>query len=1151
MITHFGHKTGLPSGTVRAFARDGAGFVWIGTEGGLGRWDGYAVRVFLHDEADPHSLPGNVVSRLLVDRAGGLWVETATGSVARYDEASEAFRTFPIEGRPLGDPIGFATDATGRIWVDGLDGLASLDPATGKWTRQEGTGRVDPSNQGLLAARDGSLWVAREASIGHLHDGRFDRISLPRRDGDDPVAGNVTALFEDDAGIIWYGTRGGWFGRFDPKSGKSSLESALETPGHVVTRIASVEPGILAVATDGAGLSIYTVATRHVKRVTRDSSITFGLEDDSVYALLVDPGGLVFLGTDRGVDIYTAARLPVTTIMQAAAGPGGLSNNDALSVLPRDDGKVWIGLREQGLDLFDPTAGRVASIRPAKSSKEPGITPGNTMLALTADGPTGLIAGATHGMYQIDETTNTARAIGGALKSVDTFLPTSRGLWFGTEGDGLAFRDPQTGKVRSFVHDPANPDSLASSQIYSLLPAAGDQIWVGTSQGLDLFDPDTGRAKHFVHDESDPTSLPANIIWALHRDKRGRLWVGTEGNGLGILDADPPAAEVKFHHIGRAEGLPHTNIDTLLEDDDGRMWVSTDEGLAVVDPDSLKVIRSLKAADGMVIDNYWANSGARMPDGTLLFGGQGGLSVVHPDRLAAWTYQAPVRVSDVRIDGRHRPAGAPIILGPDDRSLQIEFSALDFSAPAQNRYAYRLVGFDPDWIAVDSSHRIAAYSNLPPGDYRLLLRGSNRDGVWTDPPTIVPIMALPAWYQTLWFRSAEIGGLIVVVYLIVRLRTAALTRRRAQLVREITARTQELVDANAALAHSAETLRTLGEIGQKITASLDPEAVLETLYKYIGTLIQVDRISVLRLDPEEHQLIRIFGLAAGETLPPLIIPLDSPDSQAALAVRERREVLVERNGTATDPGADRGTGAFLTTVFTPLVVDDRVLGVMSVHAEQPKAYGERERLILRTLSGYVAVALDHAEAYGRLDAANAELERLAGHDPLTGLCNRRRFFSAATEEISRARRYGRPCSILMVDLDHFKRINDTYGHGGGDQTLRAAAECLTESLRATDLAARYGGEELVALLPETDIEGAVQVAERFRCLLEAAEIPHDRAVVKVTASIGVSNWVAQESSIEPALERADAALYRVKRATRNGVAAEPAPFLERQPVPPG
>jgi diguanylate cyclase (GGDEF)-like protein len=650
-----------------------------------------------------------------------------------------------------------------------------------------------------------------------------------------------------------------------------------------------------------------------------------------------------------------------------------------IAVVARPDGGAWFGLQFGGIEAYRPGIGRIGTL-PVSPGRPPGENP--EFAALVADRSGGALLAAEDGLWRIAPDGRSKQRVGPGSREAIAILETRDAVWVATADDGLQQTDPATGRTRAYRHDAADPASLASSSVKALLEAGDGRLWAGTSEGLDLFDPATGRARHFVHDPADRGSLPGGDVWTLLRDRRGRIWAGTGGGGIGVLEGIPPEdAAARFRHIGRAEGLPHDNVEAMLEDPAGRIWAATDDGIAAIDPDRLAVLRRMEPADGQAITYYWENAGARLADGTMLFGGEGGVSIVHPDRLRAWSYVPPVRVSEVTIDGRRQPAAAPIALGPGARRLEVAFSALDYSAPEQNRYAYRLDGYDADWVAAGAQRRVAVYENLPPGRYTLLLRGSNRAGLWADPPTTLAVAVLPAWYQTIWARIAEGAAAVALVVLVVQLRTRHLRRRRAQLEREVALRTKELADINLALGHSAETLQ----------------------------------------------------------------------------------------------------------------------------------------------------------------AANAELERLASHDPLTGLANRRRFFEAAAERLAQARRHGRAASVLMADLDHFKRINDAHGHAGGDAALKAAARCLADSLREIDVVARYGGEELVAFLTETDLADALVVAERFRATLEAERIRHMGAEIRVTASIGVAAWHPEEPGIEPALARADAALYRVKQATRNAVAAEPPP----------
>jgi diguanylate cyclase (GGDEF)-like protein len=167
-----------------------------------------------------------------------------------------------------------------------------------------------------------------------------------------------------------------------------------------------------------------------------------------------------------------------------------------------------------------------------------------------------------------------------------------------------------------------------------------------------------------------------------------------------------------------------------------------------------------------------------------------------------------------------------------------------------------------------------------------------------------------------------------------------------------------------------------------------------------------------------------------------------------------------------------------------------------------------------------------------LEAAQGELEELAWTDPLTGLRNRRRFIEEARTHIDGARRHDRPLALLMCDLDHFKCINDTYGHAVGDQVLEKVGRALNEMARLSDCVGRIGGEEFAVLLTETDRSAAQLVAERFRCRIEAIK-PPDPGPAQITMSVGIATLHPEDATIEILMDRADRALYRAKAAGRN------------------
>jgi len=161
-------------------------------------------------------------------------------------------------------------------------------------------------------------------------------------------------------------------------------------------------------------------------------------------------------------------------------------------------------------------------------------------------------------------------------------------------------------------------------------------------------------------------------------------------------------------------------------------------------------------------------------------------------------------------------------------------------------------------------------------------------------------------------------------------------------------------------------------------------------------------------------------------------------------------------------------------------------------------------------------------------------------DPLTGVFSRRAFNEAAETEMQRALRYGQPLSLIMVDIDHFKQVNDTYGHTTGDSVLASFAATLAQEVREVDVIGRLGGEEFAVLLPNTDVTEALRVAERMRLAVASGNLQADGELLRYTASFGVAAFDPRELSLNRFIDRADAALYEAKRSGRNRVELAPA-----------
>jgi len=962
---NFTRDQGLPHPVGMAITQDAQGFVWIGTQGGLARFDGYRFHTYLHRDDDPASLPGDIISGLTTDGGGRVWLGTYTGEVGLYDPALDGFRSFPEPAgvRPRGSVNALASDGGDGVWVASNTGLEHIT-ASGVVTRynhRDGDPSSLPSDRIRTVQRvhDGTIWAATYRGLVRMRPGSsaFEQIRLIGRAGgviDDLVIG----LEEASDGHLWFVTFQSQVGRIaDDRPAALTLYDISQAYQGGPSSYGLVEgrPGELWIGRISGGITQLDEATGEIKQIRHEPTISVSLIDDAVRSLFKSRSGLIWAGTNRGISIINPESRAVDNVMPSSQ-PGRLYDSNVLDIAAAGQ-TVWLGFKDHGVARLDTETGTLTALTDMAN-----LPPGSvTALAAEPDGSVWLAAGTGRALYRIEHRSGRASPIPfprDDTSQLVSMLWQHDALWIAA--GPLMRLNPATNEWRSYRHD-GTPDSLADDSTTVMLPDGPDGLWVGTRRGLDRLDLTTGKFTHSIHNPADPASVPGDFIAATLLDRHGRLWISTLGSGLAVTTPGPRGEALKFKHIGTAEGLPNPVVDALLEDDQGRIWASTDEGLAVIDPDT-QAVRALGRDDGVAMSSYWTNSGAKLADGTLLFGGAEGLSVVHPDKLTHQPFTPSLVVTSIRVGTRPVPpaTAAALVLGPRERSLEVEFAAIDYAAADKLRYAYRLDGFDDDWIASDPHRRLAAYTNLPPGEYTLRLRATDRDGAWQEPLSL-QVAVQPAWWQTAWFRLLGLFLGITVIFGLVQFRTSYLMHRRHLLEELVASQTRDLTEAN------------------------------------------------------------------------------------------RR------------------------------------------------------------------------------------LQELASRDSLTEIYNRRYFIELAGVELERARRTGRQTGLLLIDIDHFKRVNDSFGHAAGDDVLRGVVTSIKDLLRDSDLFARIGGEELVVLMPETGLEAGRLVAERLRAAIESAEYPIPGRTLTVTASFGLAVSAVPAEPLNELMERADRALYAAKAAGRNRV----------------
>ncbi|MEX2529020.1 MAG: two-component regulator propeller domain-containing protein [Gemmatimonadota bacterium] len=769
---------GLSQNAVTAIVQDRRGFLWFGTRDGLNRYDGHSFRVFRHDPFHPRSLSGNSITAVFEDRDGNMWVGTEEGALDRFDRHRETFHRYSLEARSAVNAI--AQGPGGGLWIgtngDGLARLlagALMDPdASFQWFRN---GLPEPSTPGddfvnaLLVDRRGVLWVGRSSGLDRLDLGADAFVSYPI----DPEAPTglmdhrgVTSLLEDREGHIWMGLASGLSVLNSDRSRITHHRHRYATErfgwGQVTAMLEDLE-GVLWLATPSE-LMRFDPTTEGFEYLRHDRLVPDGVNSNLPTALLQDRSEVIWVGTNGyGLNVHDPKANRFRTFHRPEDQPWREAGFSVYTLFEDSTGTIWMGAGV--LYRWDRSSGEFTSF---ETSTDRLNDFGNTGVWALVENPRGFLwAGTFQGLYHHEIATGRTRHYrhdpddpDGLPEAAvnDVLVDPSGRVWVVTENWLAELVDPAAGRFQSFRYTDRAPSGRWTFPSLSQTPDG--MLWFGSQTGLVRFDPQTRTFRHFRNDPTDPSSLGHDRVRAIlvdPTDPQGTLWVGTVGGGLNRFDL----ATERFTHYTTRDGLPNNVVYGILPDDTGTLWLSTNRGLSRFDP-STGTFRNYDAGDGLQSDEFNSGAAFRSPKGELFFGGIYGVNYFHPDQIHENPHVPEVVITGFRRLNRPEAVGDSstvldrsileideIRLSHADNVLTFEFAALDFSAPAKNRYTYRMLGFSQEWID-GGTERTATFTNLPPGSYTFQVRGSNNDGVWNEEGASLALVILPPWWWSRW-----------------------------------------------------------------------------------------------------------------------------------------------------------------------------------------------------------------------------------------------------------------------------------------------------------------------------------------------------------------------------------------------------------------
>jgi diguanylate cyclase (GGDEF)-like protein len=763
-------EAGLPQTSIYTIAQTGDGYLWVGTESGLARFDG--VRFTVYNRRNTKALPTDYIPRLLGARDGSLWIGTDSGLVHRKN--------------------GVWTTYTDR------DGLSSNDI------------------RALFEGSDGSLWVGTARGLDRMQDGKI-RV-YGNRDG---LPGTMaTDLKADSAGVLWIATDAG-LGRFDGK--RFTAYTALDgLTNNVLSALAIAPDGSVWMAAAHGQLARLTQG-----RVENESKAVI---NDDINALLFDHDGNLWIGFEsRGLarlhngvlSLYGAPNgLPGETVesffedsehnlwvglfdsglVQLRDGkfttfgkPEGLSSNIGWCGLQARDGSIWMATSTGGLDRILPN-GAVRSYTGGERQSSETI---HSMLQ-TRDGA--IWFGERHGVLTrfLNGRFETFKYERSKKDAINSLLEDHDGsLIVGTYGSGVArFKDGQFEVIR------------ATGEVPAMAETADGTMWLGTD-GEGVIRIKDGIETNFTKAKG----LLSDHVLALAMDEQGVLWIGSSSGGLNRIQ------DGRITSYTPDQGLFDSTVGNILEDNFGNLWMGSDNGVFRIAKSELNDFanRRISSIHGVV---YGTTDGLRSretmqggtgtaskgPGGRLWFSTMRGLSVVDPARAQGDDQALRVQIEEVSINGKAAESAPAIRVGPRASRLEIQFTAPSFDAPGQIQFRSMLEGFDDHWSAA-SVRRSADYTNLPPGRYRILVQASRDGNEWSAAAEPLSLAVVPPWYRTLLAYVSYALAAIVLTWLVVEMRTRSLKRRRDELERLVVERTAQLEIEKQGLMRAREALQ--------------------------------------------------------------------------------------------------------------------------------------------------------------------------------------------------------------------------------------------------------------------------------------------------------------------------------------------------------
>lgn len=828
-FTHFSVENGLSQNSILDLIQDSTGFLWVATQDGLNRFDGFRFQIYRGDFKNEKSLSGNHIRSFYLDPENNLWMGTYGGGISIFPATGKNFiRITASEKSDSGLSDNFISkihsDQAGKIWVGTRNGGLNLWQAKKRnFIRYFPERKIKIPTSGfqindLTSLSGDRLLIATENTgllIYNWKSESCDQITALQKP--DPLPSNsVATVFTEQDSLIWIGTENGLVLRSLPhlSSVTGSLVTAInksQLKNARITKIFRDSFGTMWVGTNGAGLFRINQTDFKIQNFTSAVNNTSGLTDNNIRSIFEDRNHNLWIGT------YSGGLNKINEVIHTFdhfKDNKGL-NNSIVSIYETPDGSLLFGgTFGDGIIRFNTLKNQADRIY---LSGEPASTGHREVMSLLKFGENNILAGTYNGLYILDAFSGKSKPIDQVYKLTTSFKgkkiraiePAQDGSYYvASFGDGLFKFKPGSKEVISWTVSNKPPYQIPADELVSLLMLKNNELLIGTyGSGLIKLNTQNGQFKQYLSSVTDSASISSNFILGMELDENGKVWIGSR-DGLNVFDLKSE----KFRHFHEIDGLSNNIVYSVLHDSTDRIWVSTNNGITLIKPkDSTSFfLTGFDQSDGLQSNEFNTGGVFKGKTGYFYFGGINGITRFKPSLVKPIPTYAPIAITMLSVGNKNvipdRNGIHVINLPNGNNDFNVEFSVLEFINPVRHHFFYMLEGYDHNWIQA-GNRRFANYTNLPPGEYNFRVSATNYAGYIQDSLFTVPVQVSTPLWRTWYALTSYFLVIALIVYLFILAREKQLARENKILEEKIREKTAELMKRTNELEISYEQLR--------------------------------------------------------------------------------------------------------------------------------------------------------------------------------------------------------------------------------------------------------------------------------------------------------------------------------------------------------